>query len=417
MYAHSHYTRIVARIVVFAAVWLVAILALSDLWTINTAGLTLNKYAATRDHRYLEWLARRETDLARLSHRSTISRASAYRTYGYLASLRPLEDNYSVLLAGNKKGALDAFGQLWLGEVAAATGHWKQAELSYRSVDAGNILAYRAEQAAARGELEQASHWYDAALSSLEALQLRVGPSRDVAICLGRIAGGYERINESKKAFAVYHRALALIRAADTGSQERAEVYFGLARQWADKQPIDDIEARTQKGLSYTYTSLGLQAFPGPWSKVCAAHIYIRLGQRRLAVRSLEQAIARDPSFRPAYLLLGQILEEDGLPSLARDLYGEALKHIKGDPMLLAAQATLAYKTMSPQSALPYLEAAATDTCQDPYVFAYLAECLARTGKMREATAVLMRGFRQTPGEAALIARAKLLGQWRRYDP
>ena len=139
--------------------FVLAFSSLRDAWSVNSAGVALNRTLAAEqpfgqsspeaeresnvEGQLHEVLVRMQSTAARGSD-SAVRQTSIWRTYGAAARLIPSEQAYRVLAHARATGSLDRIGQLWLGEVAAATGHAEEAAAAYRRVDAGNMLLSRA---------------------------------------------------------------------------------------------------------------------------------------------------------------------------------------------------------------------------------------------------------------------------------
>lgn len=413
----THYLGILAGVAVLAILAWLASGTLADLWQVNNAGLALNRYIVSGDSSLPAHAERLEDELAGGEETKAVGTASFYRTYGFLAAQYPSEARYQALRSAHDEGLLDRYGELWLAEVAAATGHWAEAQESYRSVDAGNFLVSRAETASLEGEEATARNWYAAALASAEALERRQGSSPATVTCFARIAQGLAALGDLEQAKRVYEHTLAQSRATDLGVRERADIYFGLAQVLARLEPPDSMTIKEYRGRIATLAALGLSAYPGPWSLTKAAQTFLLINEPARAIQQLERAIEVDPEFTQAYLELGRVLEEDGLPSLARDLYAEGLQQKPGDAELLAAWAFAACKTMSPKDSLPILRQAIAGDGKDPYLFACLADALFSVGQVDESLATLRAGLKLFPGAEPLSTRVRTIQQCRNLRP
>ena len=70
--------------------------------------------------------------------------------------MAPSDRAFELLLRSRNAGRLDRLGELWLGEVASATGQWDVATEAYRRIDASNLLIHRAEMSLEAGDKDLA---------------------------------------------------------------------------------------------------------------------------------------------------------------------------------------------------------------------------------------------------------------------
>lgn len=387
-----------------------------DLWLINEAGLLLNKYRQTQS---LADLSQAERTLesyisGRQSGTDPGLHASFYRTFGAVASARrPTSYEYSMLAQGWKHGRLDRTGTLWLGEVASGTGNWPTARQAYSEVDATNLLVYRGDIAAAEGRRDEAADWYRMAQASLlgrlsgaEAATRSVpqGPG-EPAIGLLRIGRGFLALGRAEEARKSLRLALEYMNQDPPGPRDQQSILFGLAEaEIAQREGDDPLPAALVHECEKLLTT-ALDVDRSAWSNLKAGQLRLRSGLRGAAVESFRTALHLDPLLTEAYMSLGQVFEEDGLPSLARDLYHEGLERSPANRELADAHAKASFLTMSASTALPLLRRSVEMGSRDPFVFAFLGDCLREANDLQGARHAYLSGLRFTPGADALLER------------
>lgn len=408
-----------------------------ELWTVNRASIFLDRYIATDNAAALTKaieILEAAPPIAEAGTGKTVPRGdnpSFWRTYGAAAAHRPTEEAFRRLVDARTRGRLDRTGELWLGEVASATGHWQEAEEAYSRIDASNLLIARGETARQEGRAKLARHWYLAAAASVyaaadreaaRAVQFTRGrafagplagpldPEASRAVPLLRIGRGFLALGYPGDAVPVLERAAFEMQADPPGTRERQSVYFSLAqaliRATPRGRPIppevsERVRSLIEQALEIDHTGA---------AHLQAGQTWELLGERSRAVSDLKTALRLDPRLPEAYLSLGAIFENDGLVSLARDLYGAGVEHLPADPALLTAWALASYRTRSPAEALPALLAAAASESREPYLFAALGDCYLDLGQPDRARAAYKEGLRRAPGARPLMERlTKLL--------
>ncbi len=342
-----------------------------------------------------------------------------WRTYGAVAARAPSEAAFDQLEAAQRRGKLDRMGGLWLGEVAAATGHWDVAAREYGRVGAVNLLVERGDEAAAAGRADAAAHWYETAATSLlaaieaERAEPRESPSSQElfdtgsgqTILLLRVGRGLLSAGLTGPAIRVLEHAEAELRANPPGIRDQQAVHFALAEALA-KTPVSDPRAAHDRETRIgTLLAEGVTAEDSGWARLQEAKIRLLTGQRAEALRALHASLRLDPKSVEANLALGEVLEADGLLSLARDQYARGLDAAPGDVRLLCAWAKASYATMDPALALPRLREAAATATRDPYVFVALGNSLIALGDQEGARAAYREGLRRAPGAEPLRSR------------
>ena len=342
-----------------------------------------------------------------------------WRTYGAIAARAPSEAAFEQLEAAQRRGRLDRMGGLWLGEVAAATQHWDVAAREYGRVGVVNVLVYRGDEALAAGSAELAARWYETAaaslLAALDAEQRGATgglSSEDLfdagsgsTILLLRIGGGLLHSGEARSAVPVLERAESELRDNPPGVRDQQEIRFALAEALATTQPTDPAAARDREARIGTLLDQAVTAEDTGWARLREAKVRLLIGQRVEALRALHASVRLDPESVEANLLLGELLEADGLLSLARDQYARGLDAAPGDVELLSAWAKASYATMDPALALPRLREAAATTTDDPRVFVDLGNTLLALGDQEGARAAYGEGLRRFPSFAPLRSR------------
>ncbi|MBU2601997.1 MAG: hypothetical protein KKA32_07505 [Actinobacteria bacterium] len=400
---------------------------LDYLWRLNTVGSTFDRYLVTGDQEALAEAG----GLLGLGDRvftalpwfgppaegSDTDRASYWRLYGSVAARTPSEDAFRRLSAADRRGSLDRTGRLWLGEVAAATGHWEEAERSYATIDAANLLLARAEEAYAAGDHTTAARWYETAAASIltGAAEPAIGsPQQDDALLSGatgratlllQIGRGLLNVDLPARALPVLEHAKSEMHASTIGVEEQQSILFSLARALLLTSPPDADEGSSPRLRVLTLVDRALELRESGSSRNEEARIRLMMGDRREAVQALRESIRLDHRAPGTYLTLGAILEQDGLPSLARDLYGNAVGVLRGHPAIESAWAKTSYLTMTPREARPRLLRAAATATRDPYLFAALGDCLADLGDIEGARSAYREGLSRSPGAAPLIER------------
>ena len=342
-----------------------------------------------------------------------------WRTYGAVAARAPSEAAFQQLKAARERGRLDRMGHLWLGEMAAATGHWDVASEEYGRVDAVNILVKRGNEAAAEHRQEAAVRWYATAATSLLAAidAEQAAPGGDEwsdelspqgsgrTILLLRIGLGLLRSGAGESAVPVLERAESEIHARPPGPRDQQAIRFALAEALARTLPSDPTTSRAPRARIDRLLHQAVSAEETGWARLQEARVRLLVGERPLGLRALRIAVRLDPRSVEARMTLGGLLESDGLLSLARDQYALGLKAVPNDPWLSPAWAKTSYATIDPALALPRLKAAGETTTRDPDLFAALGDCLLDLGAPAAARAAYREGLLRAPGSEVLRDR------------
>lgn len=394
-----------------------------SLWTVNSIGMAFNRYlAAGSESQRVE--ARRIAETALQGGSST---RSFWRTYGAVAATDPTEEGFTALAAVGAAGGLDRTATLWYAEVAAATGHWAEAQAAYERIDASNLLINRAEEAIAAGDETLAHNWLLSAARSLAAsgMSQRQTSSDITGVTRGpggeqirdpgyparaylRIGRGFLELNEAASAEIWLRQAQAHAAMESPGLRIQQEIHFALA-QALGAQPVEDERAfRTTRLRTRTLVARAIALGDSAWARVQAAKSLLPIFERAAAIRHCRAALELDPLFVEAYMQLGAILEEDGLEALARELYEQGHEVLPADEQLMTALALASWDTLSAEHALPILQEAAA-TCREPYVHAALGDCYAELGRFDEARHAYHAGLRLTPGAGPLTARLQAM--------
>jgi tetratricopeptide (TPR) repeat protein len=374
---------------------------------------------------------------------TTAREVPIWRTYGAAARLAPSEHAYQVLLRSRDAGRVDRIGELWLGEVAASTGHFDEAAKAYRRIDASNLLIHRAETALAAGDEKAAVRQYKLAYDSLEAALERVGAeqllldrtgnepsmssrllqrSADRVTSLYRIGRGLLNAEQPSQAIPILEEAM---QAAETGSPgalidqgihlnlamalaktlpaglpmttEETTHYAIDASQYEHIQALTRIRTLVARGISLNLTASAC---------VQAGRIMFLAGDDASATAHLNRAMELDPLLPQSYLALGRHYESQGMSFSAQTLYKRGADLSPTDPALAAAYAIASYKTMRPEAALPLLrQASEMKGASNPYVFVYLGDCYVDLDMKGHAQAAYRSGLECCPGNTTLLRR------------
>ncbi len=413
---------------------LLALPVIGRLWTVNEAGILINRYTVRQDPSYLVQAQRVLQDASPSPGTSEATPGdgpSFWRTYGAAAAQRPTEEAFERLLGAFFRGRLDRFGLLWLGEVASHTGHWEAAQEVYALIDASNLLIARGDAALDADDPELAWHWYMVAASSIFAAEDRgagrsgggspgqaaavpenglQAPEGSRVVPLLRIGRGLLRLDRPQEALPVLERAESEMHADPPGTRERQAIYFSLAQALigSGRDIAVDEEATLTRVRALIEQALDID--DTGTAHLQAGQSWELAGLHREAIEELQKAVALDPRLGQAYLDLGAIYERDGLTSLARDLYAAGVEHLPTDTALLTARALADWRTLAPREALPALLAAAATDTREPYLFAALGDTYLELGDLENARAAYKEGLLRTPGAPPLRERlTKLL--------
>lgn len=408
-----------------ALVFLVlAVRPLAELWKVNSIGLSLNRYLLDSSLANQEEASR----LARVASQTDSGSRSFWRTYGAVAAANPADADFAALQAADEAGLLDRTAVLWFGEVAAATGHWAEAEKAYSRVDASNLLINRAEEAISTGDKDLARNWLQTATRSLAAANKKeTGTSTDFmgvvydpqgeqvrgpgyyARAYFRIGRGFYGLGEMDEAVLWLEHAKAEAATDPPGLRDRQEINFALAQALAAQPVEDEAGFRVTRARARVLVSQALAMGESAWAHVQAAKSLLPHDDRADAITHCEKALALDPLLSEAYLVLGRVLEEDGLTCLARDLYEKGHQQLPADEEILTALALAAWQTMSPKNALPLLEEAAAAKCREPFVHAFLGDCYLELHRSSDARKAYQEGLELTPNAQPLIERLRAM--------
>jgi tetratricopeptide (TPR) repeat protein len=372
-----------------------------------------------------------------------------WRTYGAAARLLPSEHAFELLVRARSAGRLDWLGELWLGEVASATGHWDEAAEAYRRVDVSNLLVYRAEAHIRSGQKELALRELALAKVSLDAqadrekaellLLDRTGntPSAlagvlqrpaERATTLSRIGHGLLSLGRPAEAQPVLEQGLAVAQMSSPGVTVERNLRFDLATVLTQTLPEQPAPATALSGYSYypapgaltrlkviiRIRALVYQALTFERSGATltmGGKILLKVGDDAQGVSLLTEATRLSPTLPDAYIGLGDWYDLHGMGYLARSLYEEAATLMPDQPVITAALAISTFKTLSHQEALPLLEQAAATNTTNVWVFAFLGDCYLELGRTADAKAAWEEGLRRSPGTKTLTVRLAALEQ------
>jgi tetratricopeptide (TPR) repeat protein len=430
-----------------------------DAWALNRAGVLVNRVIvvrATEDPTKTgpEVVVEAEQVASALSTAKALMEAAAsrapytqqrqthiWRTYGAAAALAPSDQAFSLLLGASSRGWLDRMGELWLGEVAFATGHWDEATYAYRRVDASNILISQGDAYLESGNKELAVREYRLAEISLKAAMQRetaesllYGPTEDRSLTAGLMTSAAERVTalyrigkgllvagEAKEALPLLEEAFERTQTASPGAVVEQSLRLNLALTLArtlparpesfattrisyypDKATMEYLQIVARiRGLIYGSIASDRRA------SVCvqAARILLTIDDDEAAVALLRQALDLDPLMADAYLILGAWYEGKGMKLLPLRLYKKAIEQVPSDLRVTVAYALAAYRVLPAAEALPVLLEATNTPTDDPYLFATLGECYLRLGLIANAKEAYEEGLHRAPNAEPLVAR------------
>jgi len=404
-------------------------------WRVDVAGLALNRQLHSGDRSLLP------AALALLGNADGPRDPSFWRTYGAAAARLPSEEAFGRLKAARDRGELDRVGQLWLGEVAAATNHWEEAQDAYSRLDAVNMLVERGDTALEAGKKDVARKWYGAAAYSLRTAAKRdsrrssidraptagADPGSDglpapgtQAVSLLRIGRGFLALGSPEAAVPVLEMALTEMRTEPPGVREQQSILFAMAQALAKNELPKDTRSRivepaavrppgsvtaTTEARIRDLLAQSLELDRTGWAELQAGQVLSLIGDRHGAMVRLRTALRLDPRLPDAYLILGSLLETAGLTDVARDLYAQGAQTLSSNAPLLVAWALASSGTMAPEDALPILEKVAHTPERDPYLFAALGDTYLTVGREDDAIAAYREGLRRSPGAKPLLDR------------
>jgi tetratricopeptide (TPR) repeat protein len=422
-----------------------------DAWAVNQAGVLVNRVlvaGAPGDTAAVAEAARIMQATAERGPFTAGRQARIWRTYGAAAALQPTDKACALLVRAGNLGWLDRVGELWLGEVATATGHWDEASQAYQRVDVSNILISRGDDYLKSGDKASAVRQYRLAKLSLDAAMRRESAAlpqssstaADGSLTAGLMTSTAERVTalyrvgkglllagEAEEAVPVLEEAFDMARSASPGAVVEQSLTLNLALALARTLPappssfvISDVSYYPQSQPSAYLRSVahirGLvygSIDSDRTAPVCvqAARTLLIIGDDQTAVTLLREAIELDPLMADAYLMLGTWYESKGMKRLPWQLYSRAIEQLPDDTRVRVAYALASYRVLSPLDALPILEeAAATDT-DDAYLFGALGDCYLTLGDAVKARQAYEEGLRRAPSSEPLLERLTDLGE------
>jgi tetratricopeptide (TPR) repeat protein len=404
-------------------------------WRVDVAGLALNRQLHSGDRALIP------AALALLGNADGPHDPSFWRTYGAAAARLPSEKAFVRLKAARDRGELDRIGQLWLGEVAAATRHWEEVQQAYSRVDAVNMLVERGDTALKAGNRDLARNWYGVAAANLRAAVQRdshrssadraltagADPGSDGlpvqgtrAVFLLRIGRGFLALDWPEAAVPVLEMALTEMTTDPPGVREQQTILFTMAQALAknelpkDKRsrivepaavrPPGSVAAKTEARIR-ALLAQSLELDRTGWAELQAGQVLSLIGDRHGAMVRLRAALRLDPRLPDAYLILGSLLETADLTDVARDIYAKGMKTLSSNQPLQLAWALASYRTMTPEAALPILEKVGDTSVRDPYLFAALGDTYLKLGREKDAVAAYREGLGRSPGAKPLLDR------------
>lgn len=404
-------------------------------WRVDVAGLALNRQLHSGDRSLIP------AALALLGNPDGPHHPSFWRTYGAATARLPSQKAFERLKAARDRKELDNIGQLWLGEVAAATGHWEEVHDAYNRVDAVNMLVERGDTALKAGKKDVARNWYGFAAASLRAalerdshrsstnraLNAGEDPGSDGpplqgtrAVSLLRIGRGFLALGSPEAAIPVLDMALTQMRTDPPGVREQQTILFIMAQALAKNElpkdmrsgivepaavrPPGSVAVKTETHIR-DLLAQSLKLDRTGWAEFQAGQVLALIGDRHGAMVRLRAALRLDPHQPDAYLILGSLLETADLTDLARDIYARGLKTLSSYEPLQVAWAMASYRSMTPEDALPILEKVAGTPVRDPYLFAALGDTYLNLGREEDAVAAYRKGLERSPGAKPLLDR------------
>jgi tetratricopeptide (TPR) repeat protein len=445
-----------------------------DAWQINRAGMLLNRaievsadaaraesadrptiFAAGGDYvltpaseALLERsLALMERAASRGPH-TTAREVPIWRTYGAAARILPSDHAFQLLSRSREAGRLDWYGELWLGEVASATGRWDEAADAYRRVDVSNLLVYRAEAHIAAGEKDLALRELTLAKVSLDALVDREKarlllldrtgnePSglsgimqrpAERATTLFRIGHGFLSLGRPSEASPVLQEALAVAATSSPGAGVMKNLYFDLASALAATLPGSLATAGGDRAYEYypgagdmtrlksvihiralVYQALAIDRSAITYNR--AGNLVMGIGDEILGLTYLTRATSIDPLYPDPYLAIGGWYDRHNMGYAARLIYEQAAALMPEQAAITSALAVSTFETAPHDEALPLLEQAAGTNTNNVKVFAYLGDCYLELGLTAQAQAAYEQGLERFPDADLLMERLDKLG-------
>jgi tetratricopeptide (TPR) repeat protein len=379
----------------------------------------------------------------------TASREVAiWRTYGAAAGILPSDRAFEILSRSRDAGRLDWYGELWLGEVAAATGRWDEAADAYRRVDASNLHVYRAEAHIEAEEADVALRELILAKASLDALVDRekarlllldrtgTEPSSfagllqrpaERATTLYRIGHGFLSLDRPSEALPVLEEALAVAETSPPSAGVVRSLRFDLAATLTATLPEGPATSGGLTAYSYfpgpgdldrvkgliriralVYEALAVD--PSAASHGRAGDLLLDIGDETQGLRLLTKAMEMDPLLPEPYLALGTWYEEHAMGRAARGLYEQAATLLPDEAAIVTALALSTFRTASHAQALPLLQQAVDLETSDSDVYVYLGDYYLEIGLTSQARAAWQEGRDRFPEAETLTERLATIG-------
>ena len=420
-------------------------------WQLNYSGILLNQVLAEPA---VQTSPKAQAELTKVMNltesalagglRRTSWDTPLLRTYAAAAKLEPSDAAYTLLLNAFDAGRLDRSGQLALGQVATATGHWQVAKDIYTIADGSNLLTDEADTALAAGKQDVAVHKYDLAYQSIDSAvkserSQAAGKGIQISLLgatslgkkdseraglLYRIGRGLLAAGQPVKALAALEEARTLAAIDSPGAAPRQSLTFCLAQALVQTMPDQptpalfagpDLYAMDPSVSEFLRArdrieSLVIEAVGESHTvaaDITAGQIVAQVGDYQRAIEYVRAAIDVDSRSAPAYTALVAIYQQIGLLAQARDVAAEGAKNMPNDVALATSSAILSYQTMPSAQVLPRLERAATLKSADPYLYAYLGDCYLSLGRPVDARVAYLRGLERAPQSSLLIGRLK----------
>jgi tetratricopeptide (TPR) repeat protein len=418
---------------------------LSSVWTVNQAGMMLNRGLATADpetdarSRFAEAQAMLEARAsgADSAWRDGFKDKAFWRTYGAAASRAPSEAAFLRLVDARGRGALDRVGLLWLAEVAAATGHWGEANEAYLRLDSANLLINRAAEALEDGRRQEARSWLTLAAASVRSGDSRAdrpsaAASLDAtsphgsdllrapggrAISLLRLGQGFLKLSYPEEALPLLEEALLEIEVDPPGVLERQSIQLSLGGgRGGVHPPAPPVSRQTSErvqGLVEQALTLGRSAPV----LLQAAGILRSVREGAETQTLLREAVERFPHVPETHLSLGALLHQRGRVFLAREVYEDAVKTIPGDVRLQGEYAKMTFLTGAHDKAVSRLERAIEMGSGDVWVYAYLGDAYLRLHRPADARNAYLAAMEDTTRQRWLKIRLQSVQRMERLDP
>lgn len=437
-----------------------------DAWLVNRAGVLVNRVVtaglADTPARTPSAAAAHARDIGgALSEAKKLTKSAAlrgpfiparqtpiWRTYGAAAALEPSDEAFELLRQASDDGYLDRVGELWLGEVATATGHWEEATEVYQRVDASNILISEGDAHLKTGDYELAVRQYRLARISVQAALQResarslLNGSRqedesltaslmtsetERVTALYRIGKGLLVAGEADEALPVLEEAFRRAQSASPGAVVEQSLGLNLALALARTLPAPPASFATsypshfppETQISYLQSIARIRGLvygniqSDRTAAVCvqAARTLLLIGDEEQATALLREAINLDPLVADAYLILGAWYESKGMRLLPLQLYTKAVERLPSEVRIQVAHALATYRVLDAPDALPVLEEAAETDTADPHLFAALGDCHLALGSMSKARQAYEEGLRRASESELLLRRLENLDE------